>query len=81
MLQLMCNQKEEWKMEINMKGYNLENFKDKDLYTWDEIISKIEDMESEICRLNEENEEIKRDVEDNYKRLSQEEQIEFDERW
>ena len=68
-------------MEINMKGYNLENFKDKDLYTWDEIISKIEDMESEICRLNEENEEIKRDIEDNYKRLSQEEQIEFDERW
>lgn len=68
-------------MEINMKGYNLENFKDKDLYTWEEIISKIEDMESEICRLNEENEEIKRDVEDNYKRLSQEEQIEFDERW
>ena len=68
-------------MEINMKGYNLENFKEKDLYTWDEIISKIEDMESEICRLNEENEEIKRDVEDNYKRLSQEEQIEFDERW
>lgn len=81
MLQLMRNQKEEWKMEINMKGYNLENFKDKDLYTWDEIISKIEDMESEISRLNEENEEIKRDVEDNYKRLSQEEQIEFDERW
>ena len=81
MLQLMRNQKEEWKMEINMKGYNLENFKEKDLYTWDEIISKIEDMESEISRLNEENEEIKRDVEDNYKRLSQEEQIEFDERW
>lgn len=81
MLQLMRNQKEEWKMEINMKGYNLENFKDKDIYTWDEIISKIEDMESEIYRLNEENEEIKRDVEDNYKRLSQEEQIEFDERW
>ena len=68
-------------MEINMKGYNLENFKEKDLYTWDEIISKIEDMESEISRLNEENEEIKRDVEDNYKRLSQEEQIDFDERW
>lgn len=68
-------------MEINMKGYNLENFKDKDIYTWDEIISKIEDMESEICRLNEENEEIKRDIEDNYKRLSQEEQIDFDERW
>lgn len=81
MLQLMCNQKEEWKMEINMKGYNLENFKDKDIYTWEEIISKIEDMESEISRLNEENEEIKRDIEDNYKRLSQEEQIEFDERW
>ena len=68
-------------MEINMKGYNLENFKEKDIYTWDEIISKIEDMESEISRLNEENEEIKRDVEDNYKRLSQEEQIDFDERW
>ena len=35
-------------MEISFKKYNLDYFKDKDLYTWDEIIEKIEDMEFEV---------------------------------
>ena len=33
-------------MEINMKPYNLESFKAKDIYTWEEIISIIENLES-----------------------------------
>ena len=44
-------------MQINMKEYNLEYFKEKDLYTWDEIISKIEEMESSIHYLTEKIEE------------------------
>ena len=35
-------------MEINMKGYNLDSFSEKDLYTWDEIINKIESLEAQI---------------------------------
>lgn len=62
-------------MEINMKGYNLEYFKEKDIYTWEEIISIMEDMECDIHILKEELEDLKRDVEDNYRRLSIEEQI------
>lgn len=46
-------------MEINMKEYNLDSFKEKDLYTWDEIINKIEELESEIYRLEEEIEQLK----------------------
>lgn len=44
-------------MEIVMKDYNLEYFKDKDIYTWDEIILKIEEMESSIHYLTEKIEE------------------------
>ena len=35
-------------MEINMKGYNLDSFKEKDIYSWEEIISVIEDLESDL---------------------------------
>lgn len=41
-------------MEINFKNYNLEYFKDKDLYTLEEVISIIEDMECTIHTLQEE---------------------------
>lgn len=49
-------------MEINMKKYNLESFKSKDIYTWDEIISIIENLESEIY----EKDEIIKNYEENY---------------
>lgn len=49
-------------MEINMKKYNLESFKSKDIYTWDEIISIIENLESEIYEKN----EIIKNYEENY---------------
>lgn len=46
-------------MQINMKEYNLDSFKEKDLYTWEEIINKIEELESEIYKLQEEIEQLK----------------------
>lgn len=49
-------------MEINMKKYNLESFKSKDIYTWDEIISIIENLESEIY----EKDETIKNYEENY---------------
>lgn len=49
-------------MEINMKSYNLESFKGKDIYTWDEIIGVIENLESEIY----EKDEIIKNYEENY---------------
>lgn len=61
-------------IQINMKEYNLESFKDKDLYTWEEIISKIEDLECEIKMKEEELEDFQNDVESNYRRLSDWEQ-------
>ena len=35
-------------MEINMKKYNLDSFSKKDIYTWDEIIAVIENLEEEL---------------------------------
>lgn len=57
-------------MEINMKDYNLESFKNKDLYTWDEIISTIEDLEARIEELEEKIEDLehKHDELDEYDR-------------
>ena len=62
-------------MKIVMKDYNLDSFKDKDVYTWDEIISKIEDLESEIYLLNEKIENREEDIKSNYRRLDISEQI------
>lgn len=41
-------------MEINMKDYNLESFRQKDLYTWDEIVEIINDLEAQVKALQEE---------------------------
>ena len=62
-------------MEINMKGYNLDSFQNKDLYTWDEIIEVIEELESNLYEANERLTELERDIEDNYKPISYEEQV------
>ncbi len=51
-------------MEINFKDYNLDYFKEKDLYTWEEVISIIEDMEGTIHELQEKIEEIEREPEE-----------------
>ncbi len=51
-------------MEINMKGYDLESFKEKDIWTWDEILSTIQDLESEKKSLEEELNDLKTFKED-----------------
>lgn len=62
-------------MEINMKKYNLESFQEKDIYTWDEIINKIEELEDENCSLKDKYNELIEDVEENYKKISYEEKV------
>ena len=62
-------------MEIVMKGYNLESFKDKDIYTWEEIISVIETLEAQIYEANETISKLTKDMEDNYKRIEVKDQI------
>lgn len=55
-------------MKIVMKEYNLKSFKEKDVYSWDEILDIIQDLESEKFRLEEELEDLKEDMDENYKR-------------
>ena len=53
-------------MKISMRDYNLKSFTEKDLWEWDEIIGKIEDLESEIDRLEEKYNDLEEDLENNY---------------
>lgn len=62
-------------MIINMKDYNLKSFQEKDLYSWEEIISKIEDLESELINKTEELENLEQDLKDNYKPIPISEQV------
>lgn len=55
-------------MKIVMKEYDLKSFKEKDVYTWNEILNIIQDLESEKFRLEEELEDLKEDMDENYKR-------------
>lgn len=64
-------------MKIVMKDYNLKSFKEKDVYTWNEILDIIQDLESEKFRLEEELEDLKQDMEENYKRIPANEQYEI----
>lgn len=64
-------------MEIVMKDYNLKSFKEKDVYTWNEILDIIQDLESEKFRLEEELEDLKQNVEENYKKIPVNEQYEI----
>lgn len=68
-------------MNIVMKEYNLESFQDKDIYTWEEIISRIEDLEAELHTEREKREDLERDLEDNYRKVTVEEQIDYSDRW
>lgn len=45
-------------MKIYTSEYNLECFKSKDIYTWNEIIEILEDYEQEIYCLREELEQM-----------------------
>lgn len=67
-------------MEINMKNYNLESFEEKDIYSWEEIISIIEDLECELHTKEEKIEELENDLESNYKKVSLSEQYDISDR-
>ncbi len=62
-------------MQINMKDYNLDSFKEKDLYSWDEIIEKIEDLECELKETKEKIEDLEQDIESNYTPVSISKQV------
>ena len=64
-------------MKIVMKDYNLKSFKEKDVYNWEEILDIIQNLESEKFRLEEELEDLKQDMEENYKRIPANEQYEI----
>lgn len=64
-------------MKIVMKEYDLKSFKEKDVYTWNEILDIIQDLESEKFRLEEELEDLKQNMEENYKKISVNEQYEI----
>lgn len=53
-------------MKIVMKEYNLDAFKEKNVYDWEEIIEVLEEQESKIKELEEELEDTKQNMEDNY---------------
>lgn len=63
-------------MKIVMKEYDLKSFKEKDVYTWNEILNIIQDLESEKFRLEEELEDLKEDMDENYKKIPANEQYE-----
>ena len=67
-------------MKVSMKDYNLNSFKEKDLYTFDEIISKIEELESELYTKNEELENLQQDVEENYERIPVGKQVDINDK-
>lgn len=63
-------------MKIVMKEYDLKSFKEKDVYNWKEILDIIQDLESAKFRLEEELEDLKQDMEENYKKIPVNEQYE-----
>lgn len=73
---------------INIKNMNecyikryMENQFKKDLVSVEEIISLLEDLKGEYDELEEQFEDFKKDVEDNYRPVSIREQIDYNERW
>ena len=64
-------------MQIVMKDYDLKHFQEKDIYSWEEIVSIIEDMENDIIRLKEEKNDLESDIEYNYKPIPKHEQYDI----
>lgn len=62
---------------IDMRKENewIRKYFKKDLVSIEELIGCIEDLDSEVERLNEKNEDLIRDMEDNYRPIPYEEQI------
>jgi hypothetical protein len=63
-----------------MKDYNLDSFQEKDLYDFEEIIYKIEDLETELKTLKNDFDNYKQNVEDNYERIPVSKQVQIDDK-
>ena len=69
-------------MSKDITGYTKEKFfSGKDFYSVNELIGIIEDLEDERLKLEEELEDLKRDIQDNYKHIDTREAIGYDESW
>lgn len=55
-------------MNVVMKDYDLKHFKEKDIYSIEEVLEIIEDMEREIDILQGKVDELEHDIEENYTR-------------
>lgn len=66
--------------ECNFKKYLQEQFK-KDIVSINEILGLFEDLKDDYDSLEEEFEDFKQDVEDNYKPIPYEEQIGYNRNW
>ena len=55
-------------------------FKDKDFYSIDELVSIIEDLDSEAEDWKEKYEDLEKDLQENYRPITQREMIDYDEK-
>lgn len=67
--------------QVYIKKPYFMKFPNKDLITIDELISEYEELWDDYNRLEEQFEDFKQDVNDNYKPISQAEQIGWNENW
>lgn len=68
-------------IDMREQGTTLSNyFKYKDFVSVEEVLTRLEELIDDIDHLQEEFEDYKRDVEDNYRPLTQAEQIGYNER-
>lgn len=68
-------------IDMREQGITLSNhFKGKDLVSIEEILTRLEELIDDIGYLQEEFDDFKREVEDNYRPLTQAEQIGYNER-
>lgn len=67
---------------INLPEWLVEkHFKNEDLVSIEDLIAKIEDLDSDLERIQEEFQNFKKDVKDNYKYIDQREAIGYNENW
>ena len=68
-------------VDMRKQGFVLSNhFKNKDMVSIEDILTELEEVIDDMEALQEEFDEYKRDVEDNYKPISYAEQIGYNER-
>jgi uncharacterized protein (UPF0335 family) len=68
-------------VDMRNQGYTLSNyFKNKDMVSVEELLTKLEELIDDLENKEEELKDLKQDVEDNYRPLSQAEQIGYNEK-